>query len=98
MTTATSRMTCGARARQPAHRKANKDASRLDDYVWHSNRHTFASRLAMAGVDLLTIKEIGGPTHLHAAVERLASRGSNPEVTVVYCVHDVVYRNSPTRL
>ncbi|PYN99876.1 MAG: hypothetical protein DMD89_09855 [Candidatus Rokuibacteriota bacterium] len=54
---------------QAAPRKANKDASRLDDYVWHSNRHTFASRLAMAGVDLLTIKEIGGPTHLHAAVE-----------------------------
>ena len=30
---------------------AGKDASRLDGYTWHSNRHTFASRLAMAGVD-----------------------------------------------
>ena len=58
-----------------------------DGYVWHSNRHTFASRLAMAGVDMLTLKELGGwkqlsmvqryahlrPDHLQAAVERLVS-------------------------
>lgn len=68
-------------------RKADRDASRLEGYVWHSNRHTFASRLAMAGVDLLTLKEVGGwktmtmveryahlsPNHLHRAVERLVS-------------------------
>jgi integrase len=66
-------------------RKAGADASRLDGYVWHSNRHTFASRLVMAGVDPFTVKELGGwrtlamvqryahlaPGHLHAAVERL---------------------------
>ena len=39
---------------------ANRDASRLNGYVWHSNRHTFASRLAMAGVDLLSLKEVVG--------------------------------------
>jgi integrase len=68
-----------------AMRAAGLDCPHLDDYVWHSNRHTFASRLAMAGVDLQTIKEVGGwrtlamvqryadlaPGHLHAAVERL---------------------------
>ena len=62
------------------------DASRLESYTWHGNRHTFASRLVMAGVDLRTVQELGGwkslkmvqryahldPTHLHAAVERLA--------------------------
>ena len=67
---------------------ANRDASRLNGYVWHSNRHTFASRLAMAGVDLLTLKEVGGwktmtmvqryahlsPGHLHEAVERLVNQ------------------------
>jgi integrase len=66
-------------------RQAGAEPSRLDAYVWHSDRHTFASRLVMAGVDLLTIKELGGwrtlamvqryahlaPGHLHAAVERL---------------------------
>jgi len=66
---------------------AKQDTTRLDGYVWHSNRHTFASRLAMAGVDLLTLKELGGwktlsmvqryahlrPGHLQAAVERLVS-------------------------
>jgi site-specific recombinase XerD len=63
-----------------------KDTTRLLGYVWHSNRHTFASRLAMAGVDPLTLKELGGwkslsmiqryahlaPGHLQQAVERLA--------------------------
>jgi hypothetical protein len=66
-------------------REAGKDPSRLDGYTWHSNRHTFASRLAMAGADLLTVKELRGwrtlatvqryahlaPGHLAAAVERL---------------------------
>ena len=64
------------------------EAPHLDEYTWHGNRHTFASRLAMAGVDPLTIKEVGGwrtlamvqrhahlaPGHLHAAVERLVKQ------------------------
>ncbi len=66
-------------------RAAGQDVGRLEGYVWHSNRHTFASRLAMKGVDLMTIKELGGwktlamvqryahlaPSHLQQAVERL---------------------------
>jgi integrase len=69
-------------------KNADVDAPHLDEYTWHGNRHTFASRLAMAGVDPLTIKEVGGwrtlamvqryahlaPGHLHAAVERLVSQ------------------------
>jgi site-specific recombinase XerD len=68
-----------------------RDAVRLDGYTWHSNRHTFASRLVMAGVDLLTVKELGGwrtlsmvqryahlaPGHLQDAVDRLVSRGGS---------------------
>jgi integrase len=68
-------------------KKAAVEAPYLDEYTWHSNRHTFASRLAMADVNLLTIKEVGGwrtlamvqryahlaPGHLQAAVERLVS-------------------------
>jgi integrase len=67
-------------------RDAGQDASRLEGYTWHGNRHTFASRLVMAGVDLRTVQVLGGwktfkmveryahlsPGHLHAAVERLA--------------------------
>jgi integrase len=66
-------------------RAAGADASRLEGYVWHSNRHTFASRLVMAGVDLRTLMELCGwrslamaqryahlaPGHKQAAVERL---------------------------
>lgn len=72
---------------QVALRDAGKDAGRLDGYTWHGNRHTFASRLLMAGVDPLTVKELGGwrtlsmvrryahlaPGHLAAAVERLVA-------------------------
>jgi integrase len=72
---------------QAALRDAGRDASRLDGYTWHGNRHTFASRLVMAGVDPLTVKELGGwrtlsmvqryahlaPGHLAAAVERLVA-------------------------
>ena len=66
-------------------KKAKRDASRLDGYTWHCNRHTFASRLVMAGVDTRTVQTLGGwrtlamvqryshlsPTHLREAVERL---------------------------
>jgi len=69
---------------QASVRDAGKDAGRLEGYTWHGNRHTFASRLAMAGVDPRTIQELGGwrtasmvqryahvaPAHLRVAVER----------------------------
>ena len=39
---------------------AGKDAGHLVGYTWHGNRHTFASRLVMAGVDLRTVQRLGG--------------------------------------
>jgi integrase len=59
----------------------------LKDYTWHCNRHTFASRLVMAGVDLHTVGELLGHrtaqmtkryahlsvNHKHAAVERISA-------------------------
>ena len=64
---------------------AGEDTGHLDGYTWHGNRHTFASRLVMSGVDLRTVQELGGwktlsmvqryahlaPSHLAEAVERL---------------------------
>ncbi|MGC1449576.1 MAG: site-specific integrase [Candidatus Sulfotelmatobacter sp.] len=63
---------------------AVKDA-KLSDFTWHCLRHTFASRLVMAGVDLRTVQELMGhktiqmtvryallaPQHQFAAVQRL---------------------------
>jgi site-specific recombinase XerD len=71
------------------------DASRLDGYTWHCNRHTFASRLVMAGVDLRTVQVLGGwrtltmvqryshlaPAHLQEAVERLVPISPAPAAT-----------------
>ena len=46
-------------------------AAKIEGFRFHDLRHTFASRLAMAGVDLLTIKELGGWKSL-AMVQRYA--------------------------
>src|SRR5437773_9945284 len=45
---------------QAALRDAGRDVSRLVGYTWHGDRHTFASRLVMAGVDLRTVQVLGG--------------------------------------
>ena len=64
--------------------------ARLGDMVWHDLRHTFASRLVMSGVDLLTVSRLMGhkttamtqryahlaPDHLHAAVKSMAQKFS----------------------
>ncbi len=66
---------------EPAVKKA-----KIRSFSWHCLRHTFASRLVMAGVDLRTVQELMGhksiqmtvryshltPKHTLAAVERLA--------------------------
>jgi integrase len=63
-------------------------AAQIDDFRLHDTRHTFASRLAMEGVDLLAIKALGGwktlsmvqryahlsPGHQRNAIERLVTR------------------------
>jgi len=67
----------------------------LRDFTWYCLRHTFASRLVMAGVDLRTVAELMGhktiqmtmryahlaPEHNLAAVEKLSSFGSAPQVS-----------------
>jgi site-specific recombinase XerD len=64
---------------------AGKGAA-LKDYTWHCNRHTFASRLVMAGVDLHSAGELMGrraaqmtkrsahlsENHKQAAMERIS--------------------------
>ena len=66
--------------------------AKIRAFSWHCLRHTFASRLVMAGVDLRTVQELMGhknismtvryshltPKHTLAAVELLA--GAIPEV------------------
>jgi site-specific recombinase XerD len=66
------------------------ERARLEKYSWHCNRHTFASRLVMAGVDLHTVGELLGHrtaqmtkryahlslNHKQAAVERIVSEQS----------------------
>ena len=66
------------------------EAASIPNFRFHDCRHTFASRLAMEGVDLYTVQRAGGwktqvivqryahlsPDHIKAAVERLARPNS----------------------
>jgi len=79
-------------AAQATLREAGREdeAARLDGVTWHALRHTFASRLVAAGVDLRTVQELGGwrtlsmvqryahlsPGHLAAAVEKIVAAPS----------------------
>ena len=63
-------------------------AAKIENFRLHDTRHTFASRLAREGVDLLAIKVLGGwktlsmvqryahlsPGHQRSAIERLVTR------------------------
>jgi integrase len=63
------------------------EAAGIADYTWHSNRHTFCSWLAQAGVSIKEIQELAGhktismsaryahlaPAHKLAAVERISN-------------------------
>jgi integrase len=73
---------------------AVKDA-KLADFTWHDLRHTFASRLVMAGVDIRTVQELMGhksitmtmryahlsPEHRAAALEKLCDPSATTTAT-----------------
>jgi integrase len=69
------------------------EEAKIEGYTWHCNRHTFASRLVMAGVDLRTVAELLGhrtlqmvmryshlaPEHQASAVDRLVKAGNRAD-------------------
>lgn len=67
-------------------------AAKIPEFTWHDQRHTFCSRLAIAGVPLKTIQELAGhktiqmtaryahlsPDHLQNAVELITATQQPP--------------------
>src|SRR5216684_3720876 len=84
----------GAKEPRPWFEPVLADAKALN-FSWHCLRHTFASRLVMAGVDIRTVQELLGhkaigmtvryshlaPKHTLAAVERLDAPSETPTDT-----------------
>jgi integrase len=74
--------------------QAVKDSG-IAHFTWHDLRHTFISRLVMAGVDLRTVQELAGhktiqmtmryahlaPSHVAEAAERLVPKTAIPTAT-----------------
>jgi integrase len=62
----------------------------IADYVWHSNRHTFCSRLATAGASIKEIQELAGhntiamsarcshlpPDHRSSVIDRISENST----------------------
>lgn len=76
--------------------EAARKKAKLEDFRWHDCRHTFCSRLAMAGVPLKTIQILAGhktiaitaryahlaPNTLHVAVDLIRVPGYKPEQSI----------------
>jgi site-specific recombinase XerD len=45
------------------------EETKIQEYTWHCNGHTFASRLVMAGVDLRTVAELLGHRTLRMVMQ-----------------------------
>lgn len=88
------------------------EEAKIADYTWHCNRHTFASRLVMAGVDLRTVAELLGhrtlqmvmryshlaPEHQASAVDKLVKfRGHNGHQNGHRSVRDKMTQTNPNR-
>jgi site-specific recombinase XerD len=86
-------------------------SAKIRSFSWHCLRHTFASRLVMAGVDLRTVQELMGhksiqmtvryshltPKHTLAAVELLgAAIPTSPTGTKTSTEPEVEISNAPT--
>ena len=91
--------------------EAAREKAGLGDFHWHDCRHTFCSRLAMAGVPLKTIRRWPGtrlspsrpamptwpPNTLHAAVELIRVPGYKPEQSIPKSIPSQSRRNSASK-
>jgi hypothetical protein len=83
---------------EEALRKVGKEAGRLDGYTWHCNRHTGASRVVIAEVDLRSVQALGGWRTLSMVQRELSPTQNFDETWTVPERRSSVYRNDAPRL
>lgn len=83
-------------------------AAEIEDYVWHCNRHTFCSWLAIAGVPLKTIQELARhktiaitaqyshlcPDHKTTEVEKMLTPPAKNVVSIQRATHTAISPSS----
>jgi integrase len=72
------------------------EEAKIQEYTWHCNRHTFASRLVMAGVDLRTVAELLGHRTLEMVMRYSHLAGEHQAAAVDRLVNSRYRRDTRT--
>ena len=77
--------------------------AKIDDFTWHDLRHTFASRLVMAGVDIRTVQELLGHKNItqtmkYAHLSRSHARRAVEKLESAYPLQSTLFGAAPARM
>jgi site-specific recombinase XerD len=77
--------------------------AKIDNFTWHDLRHTFASRLVMAGVDIRTVQELLGHKNItqtmkYAHLSRSHTRRAIEKLESSFPLQSVLFQAQPAAM